>query len=207
MTKAATRENTKSVLIETGIDIMLEKGYTATGLSEVLSTARVPKGSFYYYFQSKEDFGLQIINYFDERYVAELDRVLNDETLTPLERMQKYVSDSIEKAQARKCSRGCLIATLSQEMADQSEVFRARLAQIMQKRSETFARCLQAAKDAGQVPQDVCVNMAAEFFLCSFEGAIMRAKTMQDVKPLETIQKAFFGLLLGLDCDGKSACK
>lgn len=203
MPKAATRENTKSVLIETGIDLMLEKGYTATGLSEVLSTARVPKGSFYYYFQSKEDFGLQIINYFDERYVVELDRVLNDVSLSPLERMQKYVANSIEKARARRCSRGCLIANLSQEMADQSEIFRARLAQIMQKRSETFARCLQEAKDAGQVPQNVCVNMAAEFFLCAFEGAMMRSKTMQDVKPLETVQKAFFGLLLGVEgaCD------
>jgi TetR/AcrR family transcriptional repressor of nem operon len=207
MPKAATRENTKSVLIETGISIMLEKGYNATALSEVLTTAGVPKGSFYYYFQSKEDFGLQIINYFDERYVHELDRVLNDTSLTPLERMQKYVTDSIEKAEAHKCSRGCLIANLSQEMADQNELFRARLAQIMQKRSETFARTLREAKDAGQVPQHVCVNMAAEFFLCAFEGALMRSKAMQNTKPLHTVQKMFFGLVLGLGPSGQVRCE
>lgn len=207
MPKTATRENTKSVLIETGINIMLEKGYNATGLSEVLTTAGVPKGSFYYYFQSKEDFGLQIINYFDERYVHELDRVLNDKSLSPLERMQKYVTDSIEKAEARKCSRGCLIANLSQEMADQNELFRERLSQIMHKRSETFARTLQEAKDAGQVPQHVCVNMAAEFFLCAFEGAIMRSKTMQDTAPLQTVQKMFFGQVLGLVPKGELRCE
>lgn len=204
MPKTATRENTKYLLIETGIDIMLEKGYNATGLSEVLSTAGVPKGSFYYYFQSKEDFGLNIINYFDERYVSQLDQVLNDKSLTPLERMYKYVADTIAKAQERQCSRGCLLANLSQEMADQNELFRERLSEIMTKRSEKFARCLQEAKDAGQVPKDICVKMCAEFFLCAFEGAIMRSKTMKDAKPLQMVQEAFFDVMLGLDthCSG-----
>lgn len=204
MVKTAARENTKSLLIETGIDLMLEKGFNATGLSEVLATAKVPKGSFYYYFQSKEDFGLQIINYFEEQYVAQLDQILHDESLTPLERMLSYVQQTIEKAEARSCSRGCLVSNLSQEMADQNELFRARLAEIMSRRSETFANCLQAAKDAGQVPANVCVYQAAEFFLCSFEGAIMRAKTLKSVEPLLTVKRVFFGLLLGLDPE--SAC-
>ena len=204
MPKTATRENTKYLLIETGIDIMVEKGYNATGLSEVLSAAGVPKGSFYYYFQSKEDFGLNIINYFDERYVSQLDQILNDKSMTPLDRMYKYVADTITKAQERHCSRGCLLANLSQEMADQNELFRSRLSEIMTKRSEKFARCLQEAKDVGQVPADVCVNMCAEFFLCAFEGALMRSKTMQDPKPLQMVQEAFFGVMLGLDphCNG-----
>lgn len=195
-TKAPGKENTRSVLIERGIDLMLEKGFNNTGLSDVLNACGVPKGSFYYYFQSKEDFGLQIINSFDENYVVQLDATLKDSSVTPLARIKRYVDENIEKAKGRQCSRGCLIANLSQEMADQSELFRQRLSEIICKRRDTFAAVLQEAKDAGEISPDIDPVQTAEFFLCAWEGAIMRAKVRKDLEPMEAFKHTIFERVL-----------
>lgn len=193
---AKPKDATKNHLIETGIDLMLEKGFNATGLSDVLNACQVPKGSFYYYFKSKEEFGLQIINTFDEKYVEQLDALLCDRSLSPLDRMKKYIDGAIEGAEQRKCSRGCLIANLSQEMADQNELFRNRLNEIICRRRDTFARVLQEAKDAGELKSDINALDAAEFFLCGFEGAIMRSKVRKDTEPLRVFKRLYFERVL-----------
>jgi TetR/AcrR family transcriptional repressor of nem operon len=57
-----TRTETRKHLIDVGTCVISEQGFNPTGLNLVLQTAGVPKGSFYYYFASKEDFGLAIID-------------------------------------------------------------------------------------------------------------------------------------------------
>ena len=61
--KVATKQkpDTRTALLEAGMNIMIEKGYNNTGIQEVLLAVGVPKGSFYHYFDSKEDFALKII--------------------------------------------------------------------------------------------------------------------------------------------------
>ncbi len=71
-TRLATKQDTKTALLQAGMDIMLEKGYSNTGIQEVLSSLGVPKGSFYHYFESKESFAVAIIQHFDQEYSAEL---------------------------------------------------------------------------------------------------------------------------------------
>ncbi len=49
-------------LIDIAKALMAEKGYTAVGLAELVAAAGVPKGSFYYYFKSKEEFGQALLD-------------------------------------------------------------------------------------------------------------------------------------------------
>ncbi len=46
---------TKEKLLDTAIGLMLKKGFTATSVDEICQTAGLTKGSFFYYFESKED--------------------------------------------------------------------------------------------------------------------------------------------------------
>src|ERR1700691_3008121 len=98
---------------------------------EVLQSSGVPKGSFYYYFDSKEDFGLKIINHFEATYLQKVGAVLADKTKTPKERLQAYCSEGLKNLEFNNCRKGCLIGNLCQEMADQSEILRARLKEIL----------------------------------------------------------------------------
>ena len=128
-----------------------EKGFNHAGIEAILQAAGVPKGSFYNYFENKEDFGLQVINRFAECYDDELDRFLADESLSPLSRLRAYFESIIVQLEGNGCRNGCLVGNLSQEMADQSEVFRSRLEQIFDRWVDRYADCLSQAQKAGEI--------------------------------------------------------
>ena len=69
---------TRAALVDAGLQLMLDQGYHRTGIQDVLQAAGVPKGSFYYYFPSKEAFVLEVIAQFAAAYVARLEQWLGD---------------------------------------------------------------------------------------------------------------------------------
>lgn len=190
------KESTQARLIETGQRIFLEKGYNHTGIQEVLKDAGVPKGSFYYYFKNKEDFGLNVIESFAATYNAKLDRVLKDEALSPLNRFRTYFEVGIQNFEASQFRCGCLIGNLSQEMADQNDAFRQRLDEILESWRGRFADCLKQAQEAGELCPRWDVRMLANFCLDSWEGAILRAKVTKSAEPLKTFMTVFFDIVL-----------
>jgi TetR/AcrR family transcriptional regulator, transcriptional repressor for nem operon len=191
-----SKEKTKAALLEAGRRIFHEKGYNHAGIEAILQAAGVPKGSFYYYFESKEDFGLQVINSFAGCYQTEIDRLLGDQSLSPLERLRRYFESICERLESQQCRNGCLVGKLSQEMADQSEIFRARLEEIFEGWVDRYAECLEQAQRAGEIPPDIDVHELAEFWLNSWQGALLRAKTMRSTQPLRTFLGIMFGSIL-----------
>ena len=188
--------DTKSILLETGLNTFVERGYTNSGLGDILHAAGVPKGSFYHYFQSKEDFGLQVINRFAESYSKKLEESLSAESLSPLERLHAHYVGAIARIENDGCRKGCLIGTLSQEMSAQSEVLRTRLEEIFTAWADRLGTCLAEAQIAGEIPEHIDVRELAEFFLISWQGAILRAKTMRSTHPLRVFLNSMFSYVL-----------
>lgn len=186
MAKVIQKEGTKLELLEAGTRLMLEKGYSNCGLQEVLASVSVPKGSFYYYFDSKEDFALQIIRHFDQGYTEQILCILRDINLSPTERLKMYCALNRQRIEERKCTRGCLIGNLSQEMAGQSEVLREELEKVFQRWTDVFAACMEEGQKKGEIRQDFDALQLADLFLSGWEGAVLRAKSTRSVKPLET---------------------
>ena len=191
-----SKEKTKDVLLEAGKKTFLEKGYNNSGIEAILQAAGVPKGSFYYYFGSKEDFGLKVLDRFAECIGERQERILSDDSVPPLERLRNYCETVSEALRSDQCRKGCLVGNLSQEMADQSEVFRARLEEIFESWVDRYALCLKQAQEAGEIDADLDVHELAEFWLNSWQGAILRAKSMRSATPLRTFLTVMFGTLL-----------
>ena len=191
-----SKEKTKDLLLEAGKKTFLEKGYNNSGIEAILQEAGVPKGSFYYYFGSKEDFGLKVLDRFAECIGERQERILSDDSVPPLDRLRHYFESVSELLQSDQCRKGCLVGNLSQEMADQSELFRARLEEIFETWVDRYAKCLKQAQQAGEVAADLDAREMAEFWLNSWQGAILRAKTMRSVAPLRTFLAVMFGNVL-----------
>jgi TetR/AcrR family transcriptional repressor of nem operon len=190
-----SRETTKDNLLEAGRRVFLERGYNHAGIESVLQTAGVPKGSFYHYFQSKEDFGLQVLDRFATTYEADLERFLGDANLRPLERLWRLAAATEERLKQWECRNGCLVGNLSQEMAGQSEAFRARLAAIFRGWVGRYAACLAEAQAAGEISEDLDVHELAEFWLNSWQGAVLRAKTIRSTEPLRVFVRLMSRLI------------
>lgn len=193
--QSGTKEVTKNALLEAGTRIMLEKGYNNTGIQEVLESTGVPKGSFYYYFDSKEDFGVQIIDYFDRDYSERLKQFFDNKKLTPLARLKAYCEQGKQNLENNQCRKGCLVGNLSQEMSDQSEVLRARLEEVLTKWRNRFAQCIKEGQDLGEINPKIDHVQLAEYFQGGWNGAIMRAKTTKTTAPLQAFMTITFDQL------------
>jgi TetR/AcrR family transcriptional regulator, transcriptional repressor for nem operon len=190
------KKDTRQEIITAGMQLIATQGFNGTGLDAVLKRAGVPKGSFYYYFGNKEDFGLAVIDSFAQRYENRLTAALEDSTLSPLNRIRRHFEKALERFEQENCSKGCLIGNLSQEMADLNERFRHRLEEVFSGWQKRFARCLEEARDQGELAAELDTDAAAEFLLSGWEGALLRAKVMKSPRPLRDFVAILFDRIL-----------
>ena len=187
----------KEDIVQVGLDIVLSRGFNATGVEAILKQANIPKGSFYNFFSSKEEFGLAII----DRYVAERGKlfssIFSDESLPLLERIKKSFEILIARFESNDCSKGCLLGNLSLEMSDQYEKIRQRLEQSLQIWTRALSRLIQQAQREKTIPADLEPEMLAESLIAFFQGALLRAKVKKSSEPLQNFVYLFFDRFLG----------
>ncbi len=185
---AETRER----LLRSGVEVLTEKGFSATGIDLILRRAGVPKGSFYHYFKSKEAFGAALIERYGEYFARKLERHLSDPTKPPLARLQAFIDDAQTGMAKYDYRRGCLIGNLGQEMGGLPEAFRAQLGAVFGDWQARVARCLSEAQAMGELAAHVDCAQTAMYFWIAWEGAVMRAKLERDPAPLQIFATAFF---------------
>ena len=190
------KKDTRSDIIRIGTELISRQGYNATGIEMVLKEAGVPKGSFYHYFKSKEEFGLAVMDVFADYYSQRMTALLQDAALSPLTRIRTLLQGSLERFSRNQCSKGCLIGNLGQEMADQNERFRARLDEIFDDWRTLFAGCLAEAQTAKELDSRLDAEALASFILSGWEGAILRAKVMKSPQPLQDFIEILFAVTL-----------
>jgi TetR/AcrR family transcriptional repressor of nem operon len=172
--------------------IIARKGFNSTGIEAILKRAGVPKGSFYHYFSSKEEFGLCVLAEFSTGIDRIFSSFLTDTTVTPLVRLKNCTESLVHRFEENNCSIGCLAANLGQEMADQSEDFRCRLAEIFRSWLCHFGNCIRDGQDSGEISSEMSSDSIAEFFLSGFEGALLISKVMKTSDPLRNFMHVFF---------------
>lgn len=164
---------------------MLEKGYNNTGIQEVLHELALPKGSFYHYFTSKEEFGLSVLELFVKQNDALFSRYMSYHNLTPLTRLRRYFEAVRKYYNSIQFRNGCLVGNFSQELADQNESFRLRLEQVLKQWSANWAECLKEAQLAGEISTEFNPAELSQFLLSSWEGALLSMKASKSIAPLD----------------------
>jgi TetR/AcrR family transcriptional regulator, transcriptional repressor for nem operon len=190
------KQETRQTLLEVGTRYLWEHGYHHSGLNDILGEAQVPKGSFYYYFNSKEDFGLQSLDFFASNLLEGLRSFLEDEAFPPLERLRRYFETSAEDLEAFGFRQGCLIGNFGQEMSDQNERIRQKVDELLSLWSSAIADCLRQAQAQNELREDFDVHELADFCLNSWQGAILRMKVVKTTAPLNGFIHHFFDILL-----------
>jgi len=187
---------TKDRILEAGAEIIHQKGYNHTGIQEILSAANVPKGSFYNYFKNKEDFGLQIIDRFQCHFDQMAKNILEDTSITPRRRIDRFLNASMDHFQSTDYTGGCPIGNLAQEMGDLSPAFRNKLKQAIDMMVDAYTRVLVEAQAAAEISENLDVNETAYFIVAGWHGAIIQMKLTKNPAPLETHRKFIFDYIL-----------
>jgi TetR/AcrR family transcriptional repressor of nem operon len=188
--------NTRDRIIETGAEIIHRKGFNHTGIQEILNAAGVPKGSFYNYFKSKDDFGLQIIDYFSAHFKRIAKETLEDTTVSPLNRIYGFLTAFMEYFESQNYAGGCPIGNLAQEMGDLSPAFRKKLSEAIDMMVDAYSRVLAAAQKDGKILESLDIRDTASFIVAGWHGAIIQMKLTQSLAPLKNHRKFIFDYIL-----------
>ena len=182
-----SRENgdTRAALIRSGLEELTENGFASSGIDKILKKVGVPKGSFYFYFASKEAFGQAVIDSYARYFADKLDTCLLNTGLSPLERIGLFVENAKEGMLRHRFRRGCLVGNLGQEVDLLPESFRHMLIEIFHSWQSRLATCLREAQISGSLSAEANCDELAEFFWIGWEGAVSRARLEQDVRPLD----------------------
>lgn len=176
-------------LVDSGQALMHEKGYTAVGVGEVCARAGVKKGSFYYFFPSKQELALAVIDRFGAANSDQLAQLLESDA-PPLDRMLHFFDASYRahRDSREACGKllGCAIGNLALEMGSQDKVLRQRLRAVLDGQIDRFAAVLQEAIDRGDLPQQDARGTAASL-MALIEGALLLAKASDDAEVLRDL--------------------
>jgi TetR/AcrR family transcriptional repressor of nem operon len=192
----SNRAETRSRLVQIGTEILSEKGFDTTTIDEVLQRSGVPKGSFYYYFPSKAEFGLAVIDNYAFLWEQKLTRLLRDPNVRPLQRVRNYIVEAARALETHEFRRGCLIGNMGQELGGLDDVFRERILGVLNSWTGFLAECLRQGQDAGEIRADLNVRQIASFFWFSWEGAILKAKLERSTLPLDQFTEVTFKSIL-----------
>ena len=194
-TKPAT--DTRLKILDSAKVLIAVRGFSAVGLSEILGAAAVPKGSFYHWFRSKEQFGEALLEHHFESYLLEVDASLFAAGQSAPQRLlaffsQWHTSQSGDCPQAR-----CLVVKLSAEVCDLSEAMRVVLERGTARVIDRLASCLAEGIATGELaacpePAEVAQQLYQQWL-----GATLLSRVQRSAAPLD---KALAQTVRWLEC-------
>lgn len=179
-------------LLEVGQKLFLGSSFNCVGLNDILKQAEIPKGSFYHYFDSKEDFGLQVIEHYHRQNNEALKSILADTSLSPYQQLKTYYESNISHFTEIGYCQGCLMANLSQEIADVNEKLRCKISSLSKQTVDQVARCIEKLEHNELNLGHLRPCEAAQLLMNSWQGAIMKMKLDKSSEALDVFMKFFF---------------
>jgi TetR/AcrR family transcriptional repressor of nem operon len=184
MSERNSIDKTKRLILDHGVALFMKKGYHGTGLNDVLAAAKVPKGSFYYYFESKEDFGVQAVAHYITPFIEQLTRHLAAPERDGLAAIEDYFRALIGDLEAADFEGGCLLGNLMGEIGDTSEAARAALKIAVDRYRDLLETGLARAQKEGVARADRSARAMADMLTNAWQGALLRMKIERSAAPL-----------------------
>ena len=201
--KTATRER----IVEAARDLFFKQGYVATGVAQILKESNANSGSLYYFFPSKEDLLVAVL----EKYQALLEpRVLKPAFDRVAERKraqsvsaiarnvkssaQPKADDPIERLfavlegyrlllEATNFDLGCPIGNLALEVSNSQPAARRLIIENFKAWCDAIRRLIEDAAD--RLPKDVEAPGLATHVLATMEGSVMLARAYRSFEPFD----------------------
>ncbi len=186
--RSIKHQEKKETILKHGIELMWKCGYNGTSVKDIVQAAGIPKGSFYFYFDSKEHFALQAVR----SYIEDDDtlQLLENQSILPINRLTQVLQKRIDRAvKMLQCRQGCFAANLAQEMSDTNDSIRQVVAEVMQRGKKAMVKCITDAQSVDQIRNtDQPENIAAMLEM-AWHGALLSMKIEQESAPLYLFQR------------------
>jgi TetR/AcrR family transcriptional repressor of nem operon len=172
-------------LLNQGVALLMQQGYHGTGLKEILDAVQIPKGSFYNYFGSKENFAVEVIQHYIEPFIVQLAAYLKQSNHDALFALQDYFNSLISELKKNDFQGGCLLGNLMGEIGDTSALCQQALQMAVHQYRDLLESGLEKAQSQGTVRTDISAKEMADLLVNGWQGALLRMKIEKSAVSLE----------------------
>ncbi|MGG7055951.1 TetR family transcriptional regulator C-terminal domain-containing protein [Nitrosomonas sp. ANs5] len=183
MLTSQKKEAKKDTLLNHGVKMLMQQGYHGTGLQEILDAASIPKGSFYNYFSSKEDFGAAVIQHYIDPYIRQLSACLQQPEADAFAAIVDYFNQLVSELEHNDYQGGCLLGNLMGEIGDTSEVCQKSLQTAVERYRDLLQAGLARAQQQGTIRRDKSAKEMADLLINTWQGALLRSKIDKSSAP------------------------
>jgi TetR/AcrR family transcriptional repressor of nem operon len=180
--KPKKSELTRSALIEEGIQQLSEHGYHGTGIKQVLDAVKVPKGSFYNYFGSKEAYVADIIVEYNHQALSMFDDFVSQSTLPALDQLKTIYDFMLNKFADNSCQKGCLVGSIAAEIGNTFELCQQAMQTSVRDWLSRLDSLVNKGQSEGTIRSDIPSKDLAEFIWSAWEGSLIKMKMDGDIQ-------------------------
>lgn len=173
-----SQADTRQRIVEAARFLFWEKGYAATGLTELLSRAGANSGSFYHFFDSKDAALRTVLETYRDLLEPMVLRPAWEAHAGPIHRIFALLEGYRQRLVNTDCQYGCPIGRLALELDPENAPAHALIAQNFTAWRQAVAACVRAA--GIPKPDDV-----AAFVLTVMEGAVMQSRAYRSIEPYD----------------------
>lgn len=182
-------EKTREHILKETRKLLVSQGYHGTSVSSIIQATGVKKGNLYYYFSSKEELGLAVL----EDAGREFLRFLKDsfEGKDPKEDILNSAKAIFRELQEKNFTGGCLFGNTALEMIDTNQKFAGVIRTIFDDWAAEYEQKLVEAENLGRLPGKMPPPLMARTLVALIEGWIMLARIR---KSEEDVQDCLYAL-------------
>ncbi|MDI2128453.1 TetR/AcrR family transcriptional regulator [Yinghuangia seranimata] len=177
---------TRDRLLDTTHALVQAKGYTGTGLNEVVAVSGAPRGSLYFHFPGgKDQLIAESVRYAGQAIGSDLAE-LSESTGPAAEFVGAVLRRLGEQLEASEWLKGCPIATVALEAAATNDLLQEACSEVYASWEAALRARLGDRPDAA----DLAVTV-----LALIEGALLLARAHRSREPLDRIGRQIAVLL------------
>jgi TetR/AcrR family transcriptional regulator, transcriptional repressor for nem operon len=178
-------KHTKADIVSKGEFLARSKGYYDTSLNDILEECGISKGTFYNYFESKEDYLNQVLESYGLGMNDYMNVVLKDSSKSPIARLEQLYYSLVEMNEKEKCENGCLLINFSEEVGGSIDSISNRCSLIFNGWLERVADCIQEGQEKDEIIKDMNALDLARFIHTSVNGTCAIMKIERSTAPMK----------------------
>lgn len=190
-------EIAKRSILDNARPLIGARGFSTVGIAQILVAARIPKGSFYHYFDSKERFGEELLSLYITDYLTTLENLFSNSQQNGYEKICVYLKFWQSTHIDGKVGDKCLIVKLAAEMADLSETMREIMQRGTAKVIERLADVIQNGQQDGSITKKLSASILAATLYQTWLGATLMLKITKRTQPFDVAWQTSSLLLKG----------
>ena len=183
MSEKGKSDVTRQKILETGRSLVVKHGFGDVGLARILTDSGVPKGSFYYYFASKEAFGEALLQDYVDDYLMRIDALIAGPGSAG-DKLNSFWNAWLTRSGTEGLATQCLVVKLGAEVADLSDGMRRVLNDGVGQFVARLAALMREGAQDGSVRAFDNPEATAQTLYATWLGAAILAKLAQNQTPL-----------------------